>query len=122
MEPTPAGSARIESEPVPWTSKRGQAAGLEDISGQLRLQIADAPVGVLKVEYGAVEIAREGDAPALLVVDSLPTLLGVLGGEMHPFVAFLQGRLRIEGNRALALQILFGLQADSPWSGPTPRS
>lgn len=119
MATTYASSAVTASE---WASKRGQAAGLEDISGQLRLQVAGAPAGVLKVERGAVEIAPDGDAPALLEVDGQPTLLGVLGGELHPFVAFLQGRLRLEGDRALALRILFGLQAGSPWSGLTPGS
>jgi putative sterol carrier protein len=122
MELTSAGSASAPFDSVLWKSKRGEAAGLEDISGQLRLQIAGAPAGVLKVEHGAVEIAPDGDAPALLAVDTPQTLLAVLGGESHPFVAYLQGHLRIEGDRALALRIAFGLQAGSPWSGLTPRS
>ena len=81
-----------------WAGRRGWAAGLEDISGQLRLQVAGAAAGVL-------------------TVDSQQTLLGVLGGEVHPFVAFLQGRLHLQGDRPLGLRIMFGLQAGSPWSG-----
>jgi putative sterol carrier protein len=104
-----------------WTSRQGAAAGLERISGRLRLEVAGALAGVLHVENGAVEIAPDGDAPALCAVDTQSTLFGILGGEMHPFVAFLQGRLRIEGDRALALRILFGLQAGSPWSGLAPK-
>ena len=113
--PPPGASAEL-------IAKSGQAAGLEDITGQLRLEVAGAPVAVLKVADGAVEIAPGGDAAALLAVDTQATLLGVLSGKLHPFVAFLQGRLRIEGDRALALRILFGLQAPSPWSGLTPGS
>jgi len=100
-----------------WAGRRGWAAGLEDISGQLRLQVAGAAAGVLTVDRGEVEIAPDGDAPAALTVDSQQTLLGVLGGEVHPFVAFLQGRLHLQGDRPLGLRIMFGLQAGSPWSG-----
>lgn len=113
-------SARPLSEPAPWALLRGHAAGLEDIAGEVRLEIAGVGVGVLTVDGGEVEIAPDGEATALMAVDSLPTLVGVLGGETHPFVAYLQGRLRLEGDRALALRIAFGLQAGSPWTGLTP--
>jgi hypothetical protein len=100
-----------------WRNRRGQAPGLLDLIGDLKLSVGDKPVGVLHVEHGQVSSAPDGDASALLAVDSQNTLLRVLGGELHPFVANLQGRLRIEGDRALALRILLGLRAGSPWSG-----
>jgi putative sterol carrier protein len=100
-----------------WQSCRGRAPGLMDLMGELKLTVADKPVGLLHVEHGQASIEPDGDASALLAVDSLDTLLHVLGGEQHPFVANLQGRLRVEGDRALALRILFGLRAGSPWSG-----
>lgn len=109
-------------EPGRWASMRGLAPGLEGITGRLRLQVAGVDIGVLKVDGGAVEILPEGDASALMGVDSQATLLSVLGGDTHPFVAFLQGRLRLEGDRELALRIGFGLQAGSPWSGLAARS
>jgi|WetSurMetagenome_2_1015567.scaffolds.fasta_scaffold331740_2 putative sterol carrier protein len=105
-----------------WTERKGQAAGLTDLAGDMRLEVADRPVGVLHVDHGQVAIEASGDASALLAVDSEATLKGVLGGEVHPFVANLQGRLRIEGDRPLALRIVFGLQAGSPWSGLVSRS
>lgn len=122
MKTTSSGDSAIFTEPTKWASMRGHAPGLEDIVGRLRLQVAGVDAGVLKVESGAVEILPEGDASALMAVDSQATLLSVLGGDTHPFVAFLQGRLRLEGDRALALRIGFGLQAGSPWSGLIPGS
>jgi hypothetical protein len=88
-----------------------------DLMGNMKLSVENEPVGVLHVEHGQVSIELDGDASALLAVDSHNTLLHVLGGEQHPFVANLQGRLRVEGDRALALRILLGLRAGSPWSG-----
>ena len=122
MKTTSSGDPAIFTEPTNWASLRGHAPGLEDIAGRLRLQVAGVDAGVLKVESGAVEILPEGDASALMAVDSQATLLSVLSGDTHPFVAFLQGRLRLEGDRALALRIGFGLRAGSPWSGLTPGS
>lgn len=119
MNTTSSGAPVTSTESTKWASLRGHAPGLEDISGRLRLQVAGGDAGVLKVESGAVEILPEGDASALMAVDSQATLLSVLGGDTHPFVAFLQGRLRLEGDRALALRIGFGLRAGSPWSGLT---
>ena len=111
-----ATASAAASEPS-WATRKGSAPGLADLSGDMRLEVAGRLAGVLHVEGGSVAIEPDGDASALLAVDSEPTLMGVLGGEVHPFVANLQGRLRIEGERPLALRILFGLQAGSPWSG-----
>ncbi|HWU56321.1 MAG TPA: hypothetical protein VN175_12515 [Rhizomicrobium sp.] len=80
------------------------------------MEIDHQPVGILHVEHGAVSVQAGNDATALLVVDCHHTLLGVLGGGTHPVVANLQGRLRVEGDRALALRILLGLRSGSPWS------
>ena len=122
MNTTSSGDPITPTEATKWASMRGHAPGLADIAGRLRLQVAGVDAGVLKVEGGAVEILPEGDASALMAVDSQATLLSVLGGDTHPFVAFLQGKLRLEGDRALALRIGFGLRAGSPWSGLTPGS
>lgn len=100
-----------------WRQSRGRAPGLMDLMGDLKLSVEGRSDGVLHVEHGLVSVAPDGDASALLAVDSHDTLLRVLGGELHPFVANLQGRLRIEGDRAFALRVLLGLRAGSPWSG-----
>ena len=105
------------------TSVRGAAPGLKGVSGKLRLQVADISVGVLQVEpSGAVAIVDDGDAATLLVVDTQGTLAALLRGEVSPIVAGLQDRVRVEGDLALALRVLLGLQAGSPWSVATQRS
>jgi putative sterol carrier protein len=108
---------KVVSSGEQWCTRRGRAPGLADLMGDLKLSVQDRPTGVLHVQHGQVSIESGGDATALLAVDSQDTLLHVLGGELHPFVANLQGRLRIEGDRALALRILLGLRAGSPWNG-----
>jgi putative sterol carrier protein len=95
--------------------KRGRAEGLDGLSGRLRLQVAGAPVGVLKVEDGEVEIEPDGEASTLLKADSEPTLVSLLSGELQVIVAALQGRARVEGDIGLVIRIFFGLRAASPW-------
>ncbi len=71
--------------------KRGRAEGLEGLSGRIRLHAAGAPVGVLKVEDGEVEIEPDGEASTLLTADTEPTLVSLLSGELQVIVACLQG-------------------------------
>jgi hypothetical protein len=102
---------------------RGEAPGLKGISGKLRLKVAEAAAGVLQIEpSGVVEIVKEGDTTAVVAVDAQDTLTALLRGEMNPIVAHLQDRLLVEGDVALALRVLFGLQAGSPWSDVTRRT
>jgi hypothetical protein len=82
--------------------------------------IDDAPVGVLKVEGSAVEIAPDGEAETLLRANDQATLVQLLGGDLHPVVARLQGRAAVEGDTRFALRVLLGLQAGSPWTGLVP--
>ena len=95
--------------------KRGRAEGLEGFSGRLGLRVAGAPVGVLKVEDGEVEIEPDGEAATLLTADSEPTLVCLLSGELQMIVAALQGRARVQGDIGVAIRIFFGLRAASPW-------
>ena len=105
-----------------WPTKSGPAPGVEGLAGKLRLMIADAPVGLLAVERGVVEICPDCEAPAVVRVEDQATLIQLLGGELHPMVARLQQCLVIEGDSRLALRILLALQAGSPWTGLVPRS
>lgn len=99
-----------------WTSRRGPGSGLSGLAGRVRLQVAGADAGVLKVANSEAEIGPDGEADATLNADTLPTLLGLLSGEVHPFVARLQNRVSVEGDLGLIVRVLLGLQADSPWS------
>ena len=84
--------------------------------------IGDTPVGVLKVERGTVEILPDGDAAAVVRAIDQASLMQLLGGKLHPVVARLQQRAIAEGDVGLALRILLGLRAGSPWSSGAARS
>jgi hypothetical protein len=102
--------------------KHGPAVGTHGLAGNLRLRAADAPLGVLKVADGAVEIAPEGETAVTLAADTPSTLTQLLGGELHPIVARLQGRVEVDGDVAFAIRVLLGLRAGSPWTGLVPRT
>jgi hypothetical protein len=107
----------IDSISVQWAAVRGLAPGLAGISGCMELHVANTSAGLMLVEEsGEVCIAQDGEAVALIATDSDETLLELLRGDLPPIVAHLQGRLRFEGDAALALRVLFGLQENSPWA------
>jgi hypothetical protein len=96
---------------------RGRAPGLAGMSARMHLHVASVPSGVLLVEEtGEVWIVEKGEAATLIAIDTHETLQELLCGSLPPIVAHLQGRLRFEGDAELALRILFGLQAGSPWA------
>ena len=105
-----------------WTKRRGRAPGIAHQEGRVRLMIGDAPVGVLKVERGTVEILADGDASAVVRAIDEASLVQLLGGDLHPVVARLQQRAVAEGDIGLALRILLGLRSGSPWSSGAARS
>ena len=108
-----------EAAPKPWTTVHGPAPGLVGISGRIRLQIGDTPVGLLQVdESGEVSIVTEGAAAAVAKLDNEQTLLELLAGELPPIVAILRGRLFVTGDGLLTLKVLFGMEAGSPWAMP----
>jgi putative sterol carrier protein len=102
-----------------WTSVRGTAPGLEGIPCHVDLHIAKTRAGVMVIdEGGEVRISDQGEPNTLLAVDCDETLVDLLRGDLPPIVAHLQGRLRFDGDRDLALRVLFGLQEGSPWAEP----
>ena len=117
----PKTSSNDRAIPQDWNSRRGPASGLEGLEARIRLRVADADVGVLKVANGAAEIGPDGEADAAVNTDTLQTLVGLLGGEDHPIVVRLQNRVHVEGDAAKTLRVFLGLQAGSPWSGLVPR-
>ena len=113
-----AGTAADASQASPWMARRGHANGVEGLSGRVRLKIEGREIGVLQVSDGEVEIVQGADASATMDFDCPTTLLQVLGGDLHPMVASLQQRSRIEdGDPAFVTRLFFGLLAGSPWTG-----
>jgi hypothetical protein len=107
----------VEAASAPWAAIRGKSPGLAGLCGCMELNVANAPAGLMLVEEsGEVWIADNGEACALIATDTHDTLVELLRGDLPPIVAHLQGRLRFEGDAALALRVLFGLQEESPWA------
>jgi putative sterol carrier protein len=103
-------------------SIRGKARGLKGVPARLGLDVAGTSAGVLQVEEsGDVEIVPDGEATTQLAVDSYETLAQLLSGDMSPMIAYLQGRLRAQGDSALVVRVLLGLQVDSPWKNLAQR-
>ena len=100
-----------------WASIRGTSPGRAGLCGCMELHVASSPAGLMLVEEtGEIWIGENGVACALIATDSHDTLIELLRGDLPPIVAHLQGRLRFEGDAALALRVLFGLQEESPWA------
>ena len=118
MSANPSSAPAIPSD---WTSRSGPGDGLAHLTAGIRLQVGEEQVGVLKVAGGAAAIGPDGKADGSLYADTLQTLVGLLGGEVHPIVARLQNRVRVDGDVPLILRVFLGLQAGSPWSGLVPR-
>jgi hypothetical protein len=101
-----------------WRNVRGRAPGLERLSGRIVLKVADKLIGALDIDSDGVTsvIADTSGAAATIAVNCEDTLTGTLRGDLSPIVMELRGRMRIAGDARFALQVLYGLQAGSPWA------
>ena len=108
--------------PADWALRSGPAAGTKGLSGGVRLRYGETDVGVLKSADGQVALGPDGDADVTVTADTAETLVGLLGGEVHPIVALLQSRVVVDGDTAFAIRVFFGLRAGSPWRGIVARS
>jgi hypothetical protein len=94
----------------------GPAPGLAGVRGRLRVDVAGKTVGVLVVDDGRIELTNDqGPTDAVVVCDTAQDLRQMMRGELNPVVGGLQGRLRVEGNIALAIKVSLGLRAGSPF-------
>lgn len=101
-----------------WRNVRGRAPGLEGHSGRIALKIGDKPVGALEIgrDGSASVVPDPSGATATITVNCEDTLTGMLRGELSPIVMELQGRTGLGGDAHFALQVLYALQAGSPWA------
>lgn len=110
---------------LPPEGMHGHAPTLEGLSGRLRLDVIDSPVGTLEIRAGDVTFRRSAgggaDVDAVVIVDSAETLQAILDGALNPVVAALQNRLEIAGNRSFAIRVALGLLGSSPLRRGTVR-
>ncbi len=71
------------------------------LDGAARMVIEDE--GSIRIDETGVS-TDEGEADCVLTADA-ETFRGMLEGEVNPTVAFMSGRLRIEGDMALAMKL-----------------
>lgn len=102
------------------TPVRGPAPGLAGITAHLGVTVGGAPAGMLRVEDGQVEFVPDADvsnAPAVASFAGQEVVQRMLQGRLNPVVAALQGALELSGDRELAVRVILGLQAGSPFTG-----
>jgi hypothetical protein len=87
---------------------------LAGLSARLRVDVAGQPSRMLEIHDGSFSsrpAAGAEDADAVLKCDSEETMAAFRRGELNPVVAMLQGRMQPEGDNALAIRVILGLQA-----------
>jgi putative sterol carrier protein len=95
-------------------SQSQSVPSLAGLSGRIRVDVAGDPASVLVIHDGTVSVrpaAGTEDADAVLKCDTEDTLAAFRRGQLNPVVAMLQGLIRTEGDRALAIRVILGLQA-----------
>jgi len=89
-------------------------SSLAGLSARLRVDVGGQPARVLEIYDGTLSsrpAAGAEDADAILQCDSEETVAAFRRGELNPIVAMLQGRMHPEGDAALAIRVIQGLQA-----------
>src|SRR5882757_9915711 len=93
--------------PTAPTPPAKRSRWLEGIYGTLRFLVQDTPVATLIVEDGEARIVKEdGPADTTVLCRSQDDVDGLLRGDLNLVVIALLGRLEVEGNVALGLQVL----------------
>jgi hypothetical protein len=94
----------------------GSAPGLAGVRGRMRVDVDGKTVGVLVVDDGRVELTNDqGPTDAVFIFHTAQDLRQMVRGELNPVVGALQGRMRTEGNVALAIRVALGLRSGSPF-------
>jgi putative sterol carrier protein len=86
---------RINADPA-------RAAGM---NASYRFDIDDAGSWRVDVLDGAVTVEESDAAADCVIAMDEPTFLAVVNGEQNPMGAFMTGKIRVEGDMALALNL-----------------
>jgi putative sterol carrier protein len=99
------------SEPIAKTAPARRSRWLEGVHGTLRFLVRQTAVATLTVDDGEVRTAK-GDGPAdtTIICRSEDDVDRLIRGELNPVIVGLLGRLEIEGDVALGIQVLQSLR------------
>jgi hypothetical protein len=109
---SPAGDDQVEPG--------GYVAALAGVSGRIRVVVEGRSLGVLRIDGGYVDFlvgAERVEASTTLHIQDGRDARLIQTGALNPIVASLQGRLVVEGDLALAVRVMLGLQTGSPFNG-----
>ena len=95
-------SARQFFEGLQGRADSSRAAGL---SASYRFDIEGAGTWHVDVENGAVTVTESHDPADCVIATDEQTFLAVVGNEQSPMGAFMTGKIRVEGDMALALRL-----------------
>jgi hypothetical protein len=94
---------------------------LANVSGRLRVDVNGKAVGAIVVDRGQVSVtAPEGEAAVVLNLEDPADFLRIVRGQLNPVVAAIQGRLWLDGDLELAVQVINALAAARPF-GANPQ-
>ena len=88
--------------------------GVQEIADQMKSKVADAGFGqTVKFDMGSEGVividgatVSTTDAPADCTISlTLDDLESVIAGELNPTAAFMQGKIRIDGDMSVAMQL-----------------
>jgi putative sterol carrier protein len=109
----------------PWTDSRGtklaeatvkapptkRCQWLEGVHGTLRFLVGQTHVATLIINEGAARIEEDGGvADTVVLCTSEDDVHRLLRGELNPVIVALLGRMEIEGDVALGIQVLNALR------------
>ena len=99
------------------------APGLAGLYGRLRFTVAGKPVATLVVEgvYIALVPDVHGPADATAICADDETMWKLLHGTLNPFIASMQQRARLSGDRGFGTRVILGLQVGSPFSADSEK-
>lgn len=72
------------------------------LSGTLRVSIGASGTWRLSIDNGNLELIESADSADCIIEVEEADLLETINGRRNLFTAFLQGRVRVQGDRALA--------------------
>jgi putative sterol carrier protein len=111
------------NEQVPQTLLGKAAPGLAGLYGRLRITVAGKPVATLVVEGIYVSLVPDihGPADATAICADDETMWKLLRGQLNPFIASMQQKARLAGDRGFGTRVALGLQVGSPFAADSEK-
>jgi pimeloyl-ACP methyl ester carboxylesterase/putative sterol carrier protein len=102
-----AGAAGAASDLVAAVRRRvaAEAAALADVDAVVRFDAGPGARCAVALQHGTARVLLDADRPTTTVSADLATLLGVVEGRVSGVAAFLDGRLRVDGDLSLSLRL-----------------